>query len=125
MLVEQLSTPALRAAVVVLMGGGGALLVLAFVEGRWAELVRYVGEHQQKVAQTLSFLRLPARARELVMVQGLLLAAVVVLVTAGHHLPASLLFTVALAPRPVLQNRSLKRITIIETQLDGWLYGLA
>lgn len=125
MLVDQLSTPVLRAAVVTLAGGGGALLLLAFVQGRWTELVRYVRGHQEKLAHAVTFLRLPVRAERIVLVQGVLLALVVALVTAGHHLPASVLFTVALSPRPVLQNRSLKRITIIETQLDGWLYGLA
>lgn len=125
MLVDQVATPVLRAVAVCFAGGGGALLTLAFVRARWSELVAQVGDHRQKLAHAVTFLRLPVRAERIVLAQGGLLAGVLALLTMGHHLPASVLFTLALAPRPVLQNRSLKRITIIETQLDGWLYGLA
>jgi tight adherence protein B len=125
MLVDQLATPLLRAIAVCLFGAGGALVLLAFVRARWSELTSYLAEHRQKLAHSLMFLRWPVRAERIVLAQGLLLAVVVALLTLGHHVSASVLFTLALAPRPLLQNRSLKRITAIETQLDGWLYGLA
>lgn len=125
MLVESLPLPILRLIAVGLMGSGGLLVALAFVRSRGEELARWFADYRQRLHAQLSFLRVAMGAGSIVRLQACLLVLTVTLLLAGSYLPASITFTIALAPLPTLNYRALKRITRIEAQLDAWLYSLA
>jgi tight adherence protein B len=111
----------LRVLAVSLLGVAGPVLFYVHARALTASLVRY----ESALARDIAYLRLRVAARKLLLAQVVLSLLVLWLVLQRSYTLGSLLSTLLLAPRPWLRYQRSRRTTQIESQLDGWLFGLA
>jgi tight adherence protein B len=110
-----------RAFAVALLGGAAPWLLHAHAR----ELIALEQRYERALARDLAYLRLGQRARPIALLQLGLFALLVGCAMMKAYGLASVLLTLAAAPRPWLRFQRARRTTQIEAQLDGWLFGLA
>jgi tight adherence protein B len=112
---------ALRHLALILLGSSLPLALLA----RYAEAERALTRYEARLSRHLLYLRLRITARRVVCVQAALLSLGLLALSLRSYGAASLLAASAFSASPWLTYQRSRRTTLIEAQLDGWLFGLA
>jgi len=111
----------LRCVAIILIGGSAPLLVSA----RFAEATSALASYEARLERDLAYLRLALSARRISILQALLLGCALLALVERAYAVGSLLVTLTASARPWLTYQRSRRTTLLEGQLDGWLFGLA
>jgi tight adherence protein B len=121
MLLTFLPLAGLRIAALLLLGSALPLALLARAAAVRVALARY----EARLERDLSYLRMSARPRQILVAQSGLMCAALLSFCLRSYVAASVLAALAFAASPWLAHQRSRRTTLIEAQLDGWLFGLA
>jgi tight adherence protein B len=111
----------LRYVAVILLGSFVPLALLA----RYGQAERALTRYEARLARHLGYLRVRVTARRIVCMQAALLSLGLLAFALRSYVAASLLVASAFSASPWLTYQRSRRTTLIEAQLDGWLFGLA
>ena len=112
---------ALRAVAILLLAAAAPLGLLA----RREDALRLLTRYEERLQRDLTYLRFDVGPRAIVVLQALLIVGSVIAAAAPSYVVATLLAALACSAGPWLSYQRSRRTTLIEGQLDAWLFGLA